>query len=394
MDPDKTFCLKWNNFQQNIFATIRNLRLDLDFLDVTIFCKGKQVKAHKVILSACSNTFKAILKETQAAHPVIVLWDVEARDLAALLDFMYNGQVDIQQDDLERFLIVAERLQVRGLSGEESNNSSPERGRKRQFDTGLNNAFKPAKVVRKEGIKETNSNEQHIVINNSGGGERESVGSFSNSVGIKTETEEGGKVGVTASPASVPTPAPRRRDLNSTDTDPAEYNTEPVDYPETMEYPVEPSETYEDFYDEDNPYNNSAQYPIDYSIDNSPGKGGSSKSVQCPYCEKVLKYRHNLKGHIQNQHGAGEPEAPCPICPDKIFKNSASLRDHMSRKHRAEKAGGGGQVGFTLATPLAPAQQQLTPQVALSSPQKVLSPRDLVSVQHDKTASPQTEGQL
>ena len=48
MAPDKTFCLKWNNFQQNIFSTIRNLRLDLDFLDVTIFCKGRQMKAHKV----------------------------------------------------------------------------------------------------------------------------------------------------------------------------------------------------------------------------------------------------------------------------------------------------------------------------------------------------------
>ena len=96
----------------------------------------------QVILSACSNTFKSILKETQAPHPVIVLWDIEARDVSALLDFMYNGQVshplylqqsvfsremfqvDIQQDDLERFLIVADRLQVRGLSGEETESDS------------------------------------------------------------------------------------------------------------------------------------------------------------------------------------------------------------------------------------------------------------------------------
>ena len=118
MDPDKTFCLKWNNFQQNIFSTIRNLRLDLDFLDVTLYCKGKQLKAHKVILSACSSIFRNILKEAQSPHPVIVLWDVDPRDGSALLDFMYNGQVDIQQDDLERFLIVADRLQVRGLSGD------------------------------------------------------------------------------------------------------------------------------------------------------------------------------------------------------------------------------------------------------------------------------------
>ena len=116
-----------------------------------------------------------------------------------------------------------------------------------------------------------------------------------------------------------------------------DYTPETVDYPGdgNADYPLEQSEPYEEFYDEEGSYNNSAQYPIDYSMDNSPK---SSKSVKCPYCDKVLKYRHNLKGHIQNQHGAGEPEAPCPICPDKIFKNAASLRDHMSRKHRAEKA--------------------------------------------------------
>ena len=49
----------------------------------------------QVILSACSNTFKSILKETNAPHPVIVLWDIEARDVSALLDFMYNGQVRV-----------------------------------------------------------------------------------------------------------------------------------------------------------------------------------------------------------------------------------------------------------------------------------------------------------
>ena len=47
-------------------------------------------------MSACSNTFKSILKETQAPHPVIVLWDVEAKDVSALLDFMYNGQVGLK----------------------------------------------------------------------------------------------------------------------------------------------------------------------------------------------------------------------------------------------------------------------------------------------------------
>jgi len=354
MDPDKTFCLKWNNFQQNISSTIRNLRLDLDFLDVTIFCKGTQVKAHKVILSACSNTFKAILKETPTPHPVIVLWDVESKDLAALLDFMYNGQVDIQQDDLERFLIVAERLQVRGLSGEENGEiKEPDRNfenRKRQIE-GVK-SFKPTKVIRKEPtIIQAND---HVVIHNVP--EKEVV---IHGIEVKTEVEETHKIqnAITLPQHSAAQAVPiRNRNLNSVEAhqyreETVEYPAETVEYPEeTVEYPVDPAETYEDYYEDEVAYT-SAQYPIDYSIDNSPGK--STKSVKCPYCEKVLKYRHNLKGHIQNQHGAGEPEAPCPICPDKIFKNSASLRDHMSRKHRAEKQAAFGQPGDKTASPAA-----------------------------------------
>jgi len=345
MDPDKTFCLKWNNFQQNIFSTIRNLRLDLDFLDVTIFCKGKQVKAHKVILSACSNTFKAILKETPTPHPVIVLWDMEHKDLTALLDFMYNGQVDIQQDDLERFLIVADKLQVRGLSSEENGEiKEPDRNfERKRLLSGLKSS-QPAKVIRREPAITHND---HVVIHNVP--EKEVV---IHGIEVKTEVEESHKIqnAITLPQHSAAQSVPvRSRNLNSVEAhqyreETVEYPPETVEYPaETVEYPVDPAETYEDYYEDETTYS-SAQYPIDYSLDNSPGK--STKSVKCPYCEKVLKYRHNLKGHIQNQHGAGEPEAPCPICPDKIFKNSASLRDHMSRKHRAEK-----QAAFVQPTP-------------------------------------------
>lgn len=360
MDPDKTFCLKWNNFQQNIFSTIQNLRLDLDFLDVTIYCKGKQLKAHKVILSACSNTFRTILKETgQTSHPVIVLHDVESRDVSALLDFMYNGQVDIQQDDLDRFLIIADRLQIKGLSPG-SQEPESENSRKRQLETVHQSGFNPAKVRRNDPHIVHSSD--HLVIHNHTPETREVVSDHrvevKTEVKHETENSHAAHNNVVTLPHRSPAHAHstshnsavgpiKKRNLN-TDTitnnhvnnhKEEEYTTETVDYPgDNNDYPLEQTDNYEEFFDEDGGYNNSSQYPIDYSMDNSPGK--SSKSVKCPYCDKVLKYRHNLKGHIQNQHGAGEPEAPCPICPDKIFKNSASLRDHMSRKHRAEKTAG------------------------------------------------------
>ena len=365
MDPDKTFCLKWNNFQQNIFSTIRNLRLDLDFLDVTLYCKGKQLKAHKVILSACSSIFRNILKEAQSPHPVIVLWDVDPRDGSALLDFMYNGQVDIQQDDLERFLIVADRLQVRGLSGEEP---APDPGpqpdsRKRPLETQGQQAFNPAKVLRND-KSIVQSSSDHLIIHNHHPETREIMDPR---LEIKTETEikveennhrAHNNVACVTLPHRSPAHAHnsavgplKKRNLitesnhvnnhvnNHRAESETEYTPEEVDFPPVNngDYPLEQADNYDEFYEDgDGGYNNSsAQYPIDYSMDSSPGK--SSKSVKCPYCDKVLKYRHNLKGHIQNQHGAGEPEAPCPICPDKIFKNAASLRDHMSRKHRGEK---------------------------------------------------------
>ena len=72
-DSDQ-FCLRWNDFQQCIKSTFQDLRDEKDFMDVTVSCDGEQVKAHKVILSACSDTFRNLLKKNPAQHPVIVLW--------------------------------------------------------------------------------------------------------------------------------------------------------------------------------------------------------------------------------------------------------------------------------------------------------------------------------
>ena len=48
------------------------------------------------------------------------------RDLSAILDFMYNGEVNVKQEHLNSFLAVAEKLRVRGLcqDGKSSSSSS------------------------------------------------------------------------------------------------------------------------------------------------------------------------------------------------------------------------------------------------------------------------------
>lgn len=56
------FCLRWNNFQSNIASALGSLKAEQDLVDVTLTCGGKSVKAHKVILSACSPYFRTVFK--------------------------------------------------------------------------------------------------------------------------------------------------------------------------------------------------------------------------------------------------------------------------------------------------------------------------------------------
>lgn len=62
------FCLRWNNYQSSITSAFENLRDDEDFVDVTLACDGKSLKAHRVVLSACSPYFRELLKVCHLFH--------------------------------------------------------------------------------------------------------------------------------------------------------------------------------------------------------------------------------------------------------------------------------------------------------------------------------------
>lgn len=64
------FCLRWNNYQSSITSAFENLRDDEDFVDVTLACDGKSLKAHRVVLSACSPYFRELLKVSLLKSPL------------------------------------------------------------------------------------------------------------------------------------------------------------------------------------------------------------------------------------------------------------------------------------------------------------------------------------
>jgi len=123
MSSDK-FCLRWNDFESNISVAFRELREDKDFFDVTLACDDEQIQAHKVILSACSPFFRSILKRNPHSHPLLYLRGVKYSDLLSVLNFMYHGEVNVAQEDLNSFLAVAEDMKVKGLTQNNQTSSS------------------------------------------------------------------------------------------------------------------------------------------------------------------------------------------------------------------------------------------------------------------------------
>jgi len=119
--------LEWNDFEGNISRGLRELRDEKDFFDVTFATDGDQISAHKVILAACSPVFRNILQRNPHQHPLLYMRGVRHTDLQSILDFMYNGEVQVAQEDLNTFLAVAADLRVKGLTQGESqaSNSSP-----------------------------------------------------------------------------------------------------------------------------------------------------------------------------------------------------------------------------------------------------------------------------
>ena len=114
---DEKFCLKWDDFQNNVTTSFQELRNDLDFCDVTLASEGnQQIKAHKVILSASSPFFMEMLRSNKHVHGLIYMRGITYKDLAAIVDYIYHGYVNIYQEDLENFLRLGEELQLKGLS--------------------------------------------------------------------------------------------------------------------------------------------------------------------------------------------------------------------------------------------------------------------------------------
>lgn len=143
-DDKLTLSLRWGSHRETVLQSLESSYGDQDFVDMTLACEGQSVKAHKVVVSACSTHLRQLLKvrlrtmilflavatsfffkflmyfilpqENPCPHPIVILKDVAMTELRLLLEFMYCGRVTVEQQQLESLLEAAKMLGVRGLA--------------------------------------------------------------------------------------------------------------------------------------------------------------------------------------------------------------------------------------------------------------------------------------
>ena len=118
MQSSEKLCLKWTDFQDNLNSAFGVLRNDKDFSDVTLACEdGTRIETHKMVLILSSPFFMEILTKNKHPHPLVYMRKVKSENMLAILDFLYYGEANVDQENLDSFLELAGELKLRGLTG-------------------------------------------------------------------------------------------------------------------------------------------------------------------------------------------------------------------------------------------------------------------------------------
>ncbi|XP_063827980.1 longitudinals lacking protein, isoforms F/I/K/T-like isoform X2 [Ostrinia nubilalis] len=397
MDDDQQFCLRWNNHQSTLVSVFDTLLEKGMHVDCTLAAEGQTLKAHKVVLSACSPYFESVLSQQFDKHPIIILKDVKYAELRAMMDYMYRGEVNISQDQLAALLKAAESLQIKGLSDNKPSRppsrppqpaahpprvaSPPPQARDGSIDSreGSISPTRRRKKARRMSSEGPPVPIQAPVIEPPQGNGDEAP--------CKEEVPRDGVEDLTLDEEAEEPPAVGHNDvvrnfqwhmersqdeiMNSNDSaresqgskitpqpkmvtqiirDEAEEasktfailknvtaNKLPEETKENKKTPVTPPKADRSSSDEDkkreSPYN--ILPPDDVGADFALGKRKVEKRYKCPKCQRAYNARRNLVRHVTLECGR-EPQYKCPFCSYSKHRRN-ELKNHINKKHPNQK---------------------------------------------------------
>lgn len=155
------FCLRWNNYQTNLTSVFDQLLQNESFVDVTLACEGHSIKAHKIVLSACSPYFQSLFFDNPCQHPTIIMRDVKWTELKSAVEFMYKGEINVSQDEIGPLLRLAEMLKIRGLADV---NGDQEMHTAQHQKSGLPDNLSSTTLDRSNGLQDQ-SNDKDVMAN-------------------------------------------------------------------------------------------------------------------------------------------------------------------------------------------------------------------------------------
>jgi len=365
---NEKFCLKWNDFESNISIAFRDLRDHSEFFDITLACEDNQIQAHKVILSACSPFFRTVLaRNSTHPNPLIYLRGIKFTDLESVLNFMYHGEVNVAQDQLNSFLTVAEDLRVKGLTQNKNGESSAEKrsrsppsstAKSHQGMSSTDRELQPPPLKRPR--PPTSTTNAGRTVNNPAGGESISTGNsalqtenddddIQEVVPVKSEPKELVPLASTAQP-TLPPSSPTVGGVN--ECQPA--NSSQSYHSQAIVHQDEYEENYEDYGQYDDQYIDHQEHLPDSDkgvlgqmiVGNADDLNDLARTysqpagqgqVRCTLCGKVSSHSGNARQHFEAHHFTCSQQAVCPVC-IKPFRTKHSLSSHMSKNHRGMRA--------------------------------------------------------
>ncbi|XP_055586496.1 uncharacterized protein LOC129739126 [Uranotaenia lowii] len=112
------YCLRWKYHHSNLQTMFSQLLDRGCFCDVTLACEGRTIRAHRVVLCACSTYFDQLLTNCTSSEkdPIIIMRDAKFEDIKCLIEFMYKGEINVEHGSLASLLKTAEELRIKGLA--------------------------------------------------------------------------------------------------------------------------------------------------------------------------------------------------------------------------------------------------------------------------------------
>ena len=108
--------LTWQNYSDHLKVMMKELMINDELADVTLVSEDRnQIKAHKIIISACSSVLKEILKLDQSAKTIIYLRGINISELESLMQYIYQGETKLDREKINEFLDLARSLEIKEL---------------------------------------------------------------------------------------------------------------------------------------------------------------------------------------------------------------------------------------------------------------------------------------